>query len=755
MNTGFLNQGRFAISAQRVSVIGVTSLLVGASVLAASVAANASPTQTAGQISWLRGSTRATLPAESTELRAAIQRKIGRPLGDAHSWGENSVTAATGNREGFSVAISGNTAVVGAPGQAGNVGTAYVWEHHEGRPWQQEAALPDPRGASNDEYGWAVAISSTSKATYVAVGSNEQNSKPDVVYIYEGSGKTWHLQATLYDPDGNSTDMFGAAMAISGTVLAIGAPGVSGNSGIVYIYTRSGQVWTLQATETDPGDASNDLFGRSVSTSGTEVLAGGVGISYVFTNASGKWVQTAVLRNPGSASDNFGYAVKLAGVTAVVGAPGGSSLSPGAAYIFTMKGSTWSTPKKLTAPTGTKGDEFGSSVTEAGHSLLIGMPVYGQVNCGTAFDFVPVNSVWTFQGQVLNPNCTQGDEFGFAAALSGTTGVIGAPGTNNGAGAAFFLSLPPTTPETTLQDPGGTGVYAVAFSPNSSTLATGDLNGSTYLWTAGNSTPIATLRSPNGQGVYGAASSPDGNTLAVGTVNKQFNAGSIYLWDVSSGTLAATLHNPGSHGVDTVAFSPDDTTLAAGDDNGNTYLWDVSSGKLMATLSDPASQGVNGVAFTDGGATLATADSNGHAYVWNVATSTLDATLTDPASQGVNGVAFAPNADAATADGNGHVYLWEPPGTLIGTLSDPTNQGVNDIAFNPDGTSLAAATTNQTHTKSDIYVWNVASGSLIATFRYPSSEGAFHLAFSPSGNTLAVGDANDHTYLWDMKWLDS
>jgi hypothetical protein len=274
VGTGYLNQGRFAMLAQRASAIAVAFLLCGSSVLAPSVAAGASPT-----------------------------------------------VAATGNQQGFSVAVSGNTAVVGAPGANNHSGIAHIWERGGGgQPWQQVVTLTDPRKASNDDYGWAVAVFSTNTATYVAIGGNEQNGKPDVVYVYEGSGKTWHRQARLFDSDGHSKDMFGSAMAISSTVLVVGAPAVSGNSGTVYIYKRSGQQWNQQATVTDPGDTSQDLFGRSVSTSGNEVLAGAVDTAYIFTNASGhSWTQTVVLRNPGSPKDNFGYGVYLDATTATIG----------------------------------------------------------------------------------------------------------------------------------------------------------------------------------------------------------------------------------------------------------------------------------------------------------------------------------------------------------------------------------------------------------------------------------------------------
>jgi WD40 repeat protein len=762
---GRLNRGGLpALVWRGAGGLGAVGSVLAWSVLAGPMAAGA-----ASQAMPPKPVARAALVTHSDTLRAAVQRVLGRSWGGQGGpssagsgparWDGTSRAGSAGSQQGFSVAISGNVAVAGAPGVNGDTGSASLWQR-QGGPFRQVATLPDPRRAKGDHYGWAVAVSSTKSGTYVAIGGNESNGKRDLVYIYKGSGKTWLLQATLPDPNSHSKDMYGEAMAISGTAFVVGAPGVTGNEGKIYIYQRSGHQWNLQATEGDPGDAANDLFGRSVSTSGDEVLAGAADAAYVFTNESGnQWTQTAVLRNPGSPKDNFGYAVNIDAAMAVAGAPGsapgtGSPLSAGAAYVFTHKGSTWSSIK-LTGPTGTKGDEFGYSITETSNKLLIGMPVYGKTSCGTVFTFAPNNNTWTFQGQVLDPSCSKGDEFGFSAALLGATGVIGAPNANDGDGAVFFLPLPPTSAEATLQDPGSTGVPAVAFSLAGSTLAAGDLDGSTYLWDVGNHTLTSTLRNPNGQGVFGTAFSPDGNTLAVGTANKKYTTGSIYLWHISPRKLT-TLHDPDGHGVDAIAFSPDGKILAtAGDDDGNIYLWDVSSRKVMATLTDPASQGVNGVAFTDDGAYLASADSNGHAYVWDVSSKALVANMTDPATKGVNGVAFSPNGHLAVADGNGHAYVWEAPGKIIATLTDPASQSVDGVAFSPNGAALATTTINKTVTESGVCVWDVATSSLIATFHDPGSEGAFRLAYSPDGNTIAVGDGNAHTYLWDMSWFSS
>jgi serine/threonine protein kinase/WD40 repeat protein len=125
----------------------------------------------------------------------------------------------------------------------------------------------------------------------------------------------------------------------------------------------------------------------------------------------------------------------------------------------------------------------------------------------------------------------------------------------------------------TLTDPGTGANVATAYSPDSTTLASGNSNGSTYLWNIAN-----------------------GNT----------------------GTLTATLTDPLSAGVNSVAYGPTNTTLATGDNNGSTYVWDTATKKITAILADPGNAGVTQLAFTPNGTTLATGDANGDTYLWHL-----------------------------------------------------------------------------------------------------------------------------------------
>jgi WD40 repeat protein len=167
-------------------------------------------------------------------------------------------------------------------------------------------------------------------------------------------------------------------------------------------------------------------------------------------------------------------------------------------------------------------------------------------------------------------------------------------------------TVPTPTPLKSL-DPGDyTAVYAMAFAPGSTTLATGDSDGNTYLWNTITGKKTATLTVPNDEGnsVQTLAFAPNGTSLATGDVNSN-----TYLWDTATGKITATLALPGGKGlgVDSVAFAPNGTALATGDGDGegDGYTWDLATGKVTADLGCFDDSTVNAVAFAPNGATVA------------------------------------------------------------------------------------------------------------------------------------------------------
>jgi hypothetical protein len=379
------------------------------------------------------------LLAGSLETDAAVAHSASSA---GPGWADTSREWSAGSQQEYAVAISGNIAVGGAPGADHGQGVAYIWIRVGGaQTWRKAATLPDPRHAKDDYYAWAVAVSSTKSGTYLAIGGNDNNGNPDRVYIYTGSGASWHLQATIDDPGPNYLDMYGDNLAISPSTLVVGASCGGDDSGAAYIYDHDGKRWVRKKSIKDPRHTADDFFGQAVAVSGDRVMIGEVGYVYVYTAKSGKdWKQTDRITHPGSSDQSFGQSVALAGTTAVIASPGVPPI--GAAYVYRLSGTTWSRKQELTRTGG--GGEFAWAVAMSGSELLVGMPIGGTPNCGAAFAYKQSGTQFTMQKEIMDPDssCTSNDRFGNAVALASTYGIFGAPGANGGHGANYELPVP-------------------------------------------------------------------------------------------------------------------------------------------------------------------------------------------------------------------------------------------------------------------------------------------------------------------------
>jgi WD40 repeat protein len=211
----------------------------------------------------------------------------------------------------------------------------------------------------------------------------------------------------------------------------------------------------------------------------------------------------------------------------------------------------------------------------------------------------------------------------------------------------------------TLSGPRSTSAFAIAYDPNNPFLvAAGYSNGNTYLWSIAGQFKhlIAGLPGPKSKAVRSVAFNPQGTVLAAGDVN-----GHTYIFNVQTHRRIADLYTPGSAQVYGVAFSPDGTVLAAADNDGDTYLWDVANGTLMATLHRPGETELRGVAYSPFGTVIAVAEAapGSPILLWNVVTDKIITGLYDPNSDGAQSVAFSLDGNTlAVADSNGSAYLW-------------------------------------------------------------------------------------------------
>ncbi|MEO7730647.1 MAG: FG-GAP repeat protein, partial [Kofleriaceae bacterium] len=285
---------------------------------------------------------------------------------------------------GSAVALSGDTAVIGAKSDddaASDAGAAYVFVR-TGTTWTQQAKLTAGDAASNDQLGMSVAVAGDT-AVVGTVNENEHGDRAGAAYVFARAGTAWTQQAKLTAADGAEADQFGISVAVSGDTAVVGAWGdddLGASSGSAYVFVRAGTSWSQQAKLNAADGAAIDEVGVSVAVDGDTALIGAVfhedrGAAFVFVRAGTSWSQQAELTADDAAQgDNFGDAVALVGNTALIGAPSDSDLgaASGSAYVFARTGTSWSQQAKLTASDGASVDLFGVSVALSGTTAVVG-----------------------------------------------------------------------------------------------------------------------------------------------------------------------------------------------------------------------------------------------------------------------------------------------------------------------------------------------------------------------------------------------
>lgn len=389
---------------------------------------------------------------------------------------------ATNAYLGASVAVSGDTAVLGATGLTvmgkASAGGAYVFVR-TGMSWTEQAKLTSTDRDAN-ALGDAIALSGDT----VVLGGRFVDVAGKVyagaAYVFVRSGTTWAQQAKLANPVPVALDYFGTSVAVSGDTVLVGSPRTEAagksDAGVAYVFVRSGTTWTKQA-ELLAGDIGiQGNFGNAVALNGDEAVIGAPwqsgpgrrlrsGEVYLFSRSGTTWTQTASLQaSDGATDDHLGDSVAFSGNVLIAGAPEadlpGSKLDAGAAYLFTRSGMTWTQTAKLTAPDAALGDAFGTSVAATTDTVAISAPkadLMGKANAGAAYLFVNNAGTWDFVSKVVASDSIAGMLFGQALALQGNTLIAGASlaaasgKTNAGAG-YFFAAIPAKTDGSTCSE---------------------------------------------------------------------------------------------------------------------------------------------------------------------------------------------------------------------------------------------------------------------------------------------------------------
>lgn len=371
---------------------------------------------------------------------------------------------ASEDRFGYSVAMSGNTAIIGAPGdnaQGTLSGSAYVFTL-VGSSWVQQAKLTPSDGAARAGFGRAVALSGDT-ALVGAPNAAITGTETGAVYVFVRSGTTWSEQAKLVALDYVVFDGFGSNVSLSGGTAAIGSPYADAfgeNSGAAYVFVRSGTSWSQQAKIIPIDGRSLDLFGSSVSLSGETLAVGSPadddnavasGSAYVFLRTGLNWGQQQKIRPAdGLSGDLFGTGITVDGDTLVVGSPDDddNGLASGSAYVFTRGGTSWSLQTKIMALDASAGDFFGATVSLRGDNLLIGAFLDDRAvnDSGSVYAYQRSGTTWSQLNKLSPASSSAGDNFGVAVALDGDQGLAGTEqddgrGSNSGAVYPFTFAI--------------------------------------------------------------------------------------------------------------------------------------------------------------------------------------------------------------------------------------------------------------------------------------------------------------------------
>ena len=350
---------------------------------------------------------------------------------------------------GYSAAVSGSVAVVGAPTFNGSgPGNAYIYvKGATGWPRHPTATLPDPAAANGDAFGTSVAIG----AGAIIVGAPGTASGTGAAYLYVMGTGGWPTAptVTLADPGHAAGDGFGRSVALAGTTAVVGAPAGQNSPGTAYLYVMGTAGWPAAPTTAlaDPGHAAGDSFGRSVSVAGTTAVIGAygtasfAGAAYVYLKGASGWpaVPAVTLHNPRPARQSFGFAVAVSGTAVVVGGP--TPGMPGIAYIYAKGASGWPAKPTVTLTDNVTGAaEFGAAVAVSGSVAIVGAPgTFNLTNAGGAFFYVKGGSGWPAAptAAVALSSHAGAQDFGAAVAVSGPTAVIGSFGADQAGGKAY------------------------------------------------------------------------------------------------------------------------------------------------------------------------------------------------------------------------------------------------------------------------------------------------------------------------------
>lgn len=624
---------------------------------------------------------------------------------------------------GYSVGVDGNVAVVGAPndrsGLAMNFGSVYLFDALTGAPI---ATLHNPAVSNGNQFGYSVAIS----GNMIVVGAPGNDTVAvDAGCAYVFNATTFALVATLNNPAPTLSDLFGNSVAVSGNTAIVGA--YKDDTGAVDVgsaYVFNASTGALLRTLNKISPVNGDQFAFSVAISGDIAVVGAplaanvdTGSAYIYNITAGTLVATL---NGQSTVDNFGISVAVNGNSVAVGAwqSDTGATDAGSAYLYNA--SNGALLRTINNPAPAASDRFGASVAIWSNVVWVGAHLDdgATLDGGSDYAFNATNgSLFT---SYTNPTLATYDYFGCAVAATSSRILVGTGGDDAGAsnsGSAYLFDAASGNLVATTYNPvpGKNDNFGAYVGMSDSTVIVsaylaGNFDyGAAYLYSSTTGAFVATLINPTPEfsDNFGVAIATSGNLAAVGAWQDNAgasDAGAVYLYDTNTGALVRTIVNPepaiGDHFGSAVAMSGNLLVVGAylddagATDAGTAYVFDATTGALICTLVNPApavgdsfgndvgisgNYAVVGASLDDDGAS-----NGGSAYVFDVSTGNLIGSLTrqnpiaddkfgyDVSIFGSTVAVGCPFGDAVSS-GSGMAYVFDAQTcALVATIINPT-----------------------------------------------------------------------------------
>ena len=561
-------------------------------------------------------------------------------------------------QQGSSVSLSadGNTAIVGGPGDNGGAGAAWVWTR-SGGVWTQQGpklvgsggvviSQQPPFGPIQVQQGSSVSISADGNTAIV--GGPGDNGYVGAVWVWTRNGGVWTQQgAKLVGSGAVGLSQQGHSVSLSadGNTAIVGGSGDNGggygNFGAVWIWARSGGVWTQQGAKLVGSGAvgwNGGLAGQgssvSLSADGNTAVVGGptdnqaswggaaIGAAWIWTRSGGVWTQQGT-KLVGSGVDitwgaRQGSSVSLSadGNTAIVGGP--TDPVWGAAWVWTRSGGIWTQQGAKR-----QGSAFGQgnsvSLSATGNTAIVGAPTGASAGSGypgAALVWTRSGNVWTLQGNNLVGSGAVGSaQQGGSVSLSadGNTAIVGGVADNGGAGAVWVFAVPPPEPNWVLKSPSnsppGHFVHTMAYDAARGQVvlfggASNGIGNDTWVWDGVNwiQKNPATSPPPRWFHVMTYDAARGQVVLFGGSDSANVLYSDTWVWDGTSWTQKSPVNHPPARNMHAMAYDAAHEQVVlfgggAGSLYNDTWVWDGTNWTQSSPSNSPPPRDMHAMAY--------------------------------------------------------------------------------------------------------------------------------------------------------------